>query len=121
MIDASAILIPALASYIITLVVAESDIMLPFRRAMRRLFAITGSSMLVRWVQLADGRWPVITDPRDTNPEFEKVTGNDPISCRLCVGFWVTLAVCLYVRELNPISILSTYGLAYALAKQERF
>lgn len=40
------------------------------------------------------------------------------LSCRMCVGFWVSLAVSLYSQDLSLL--LPIYGLSYFLATQER-
>ena len=38
--------------------------------------------------------------------------------CRLCVGFWVSIIVCLIMSDIN--NILLVYGASYFLATQER-
>ena len=45
-----------------------------------------------------------------------------PIECRLCLGFWVSLLVCLCTSspELITINVLPVYGASYFLATQER-
>ena len=47
---------------------------------------------------------------------------NHPIECRLCLGFWVSLLVCLCTSppELITINVLPVYGASYFLATQER-
>jgi hypothetical protein len=71
---------------------------------------ITGSSLL------APARaWIIERTPRlqitDDHPHF--------IECRLCVGFWVSVAVCLAFGL--PIWMVGLiYGTSYFLATQER-
>lgn len=40
------------------------------------------------------------------------------ITCRLCVGFWISTLVCLINADIY--NILFVYGLSYFLATQER-
>ncbi|MFZ4857926.1 MAG: hypothetical protein ACOYL3_16170 [Desulfuromonadaceae bacterium] len=44
-----------------------------------------------------------------------------PIMCRMCVGFWATLAVTfIYTTGFNLADFLSIYGLSFFIASQER-
>ncbi len=115
------LVIAALAVYAVTVVVTQSDIALPFRRGFREVASLTKSRMLVRWYETTRGPEPIIEDEKDRDPEIELITGSDPISCRLCVGFWVSLAVCFSVKLFEPVNILAVYGGSYFLAKSERF
>jgi len=76
-----------LSVYSLTFVVASSSILKPFRK----------------WF-ISKTPWLKIEE----RPHF--------IECRMCVGFWVTLAVC----NTNYGVILAVYGLSYFLATQER-
>lgn len=40
------------------------------------------------------------------------------IECRMCVGFWVAIAVCLAYG--SPINILPAYAASYFMVTQER-
>ena len=46
--------------------------------------------------------------------------GNHPhfIECRLCVGFWVSIIVCLAYNSIYNLPLI--YGASYFLATQER-
>lgn len=44
----------------------------------------------------------------------------DFISCRMCVGFWVTLAMWPFMWNTNWYDLIAVYGLSYFLATQER-
>ena len=81
------------AAYIITCVVASSSLFGPLREMVKRTTP-----------------WLVIGESRH------------PIECRLCLGFWVSLLVCLCTSspELITINVLPVYGASYFLATQER-
>lgn len=42
------------------------------------------------------------------------------IKCRMCVGFWASLAICLAFGDSTAYEVLAVYGLSYFLATQER-
>jgi len=76
------------ATYIITLVITGSSLLLPFR---------AWFIQKTPWLQIDD---------------------KHPITCRLCTGFWVSLAICLL--DLNFLHLASVYGISYFVATQER-
>jgi hypothetical protein len=81
------LVILALTSYALTFIVASSSILDCFRRR-----------VMVRTPRL-------------------KVAGHRHfIECRMCVGFWVSMAVCLGDWHM----VLPVYGASYFLATQER-
>lgn len=80
-------LLKAFSAYAITFVIASSSIMEPARTTVQRKTA---------WLKIG------------SHKHF--------IECRMCVGFWVSLAVC----NTDLKMILPVYGLAYFLATQER-
>ena len=88
-----AILGRVFAVYIITCVVASSSLFGPLRERVKRATP-----------------WLVIGESKH------------PIECRLCLGFWVSLLVCLCTSspELITINVLPVYGASYFLATQER-
>ena len=81
------------AAYIITCVVTSSSLFGPLRERVKRATP-----------------WLVIGESKH------------PIECRLCLGFWVSLLVCLCTSppELITINVLPVYGASYFLATQER-
>lgn len=88
------------AVYIMTCVVTSSSLFGPMRERIRRMTP-----------------WLVIGEARH------------PIECRLCLGFWVSLLVCLCnspllehmkLIELMKLDVLPVYGASYFLATQER-
>ena len=85
--------IEVLTAYIITCVVTASSLFGPLRERAKRVTP-----------------WLVIDG------------GKHPIECRLCLGFWVSLLVCLCTSppELVTITVLPVYGASYFLATQER-
>ena len=88
-----AILGKIFAAYIITCVVTSSSLFAPLRQGVKHATP-----------------WLVIGE------------SNHPIECRLCLGFWVSLLVCLCTSppELAIFNILPVYGASYFLATQER-
>ena len=88
-----AILGRVFAAYIITCVVTSSSLFGPLRERVKRATP-----------------WLVIGESKH------------PIECRLCLGFWVSLLVCLCTSppELAIFNILPVYGASYFLATQER-
>ncbi len=76
----------SLSAYALTFIIASSAILEPFRR------------------------WLI---PR--SPWLQATGQRHFIECRMCVGFWVTLAVCTDWSMILPV-----YGLSYFLATQER-
>ena len=87
------ILSKVFAAYIITCVVTSSSLFGPLRERVKRATP-----------------WLVIGESKH------------PIECRLCLGFWVSLLVCLCTSspELITINVLPVYGASYFLATQER-
>ena len=81
------------SAYIITCVVTASSLFGPLRERVKRATP-----------------WLVIGESKH------------PIECRLCLGFWVSLLVCLCTSppELAIFNILPVYGASYFLATQER-
>ena len=81
------------AAYIITCVVASSSLFGPLRERVKHATP-----------------WLVIGESKH------------PIECRLCLGFWVSLLVCLCTSspELMKLDVLAVYGASYFLATQER-
>ena len=87
------ILSKVFAAYIITCVVTSSSLFGPLRERVKRATP-----------------WLVIGESKH------------PIECRLCLGFWVSLLVCLCTSpaESALLNILPVYGASYFLATQER-
>ena len=87
------IFLEVFAAYIITCVVTSSSLFGPLRERVKRATP-----------------WLVIGESKH------------PIECRLCLGFWVSLLVCLCTSppELAIFNILPVYGASYFLATQER-
>lgn len=79
----------ALAAYAVTFVVTSSSLMSPARRRIKQ-----------------------------ATPGLAIEGNKHPIECRMCSGFWVSLAICLLSKK--PKKILPVYGLSYFMATQER-
>lgn len=112
------------ASYIVTALIASSHIMQPARW----LFRYTVSKIPgVRNFFLAyyRGLRGLSTYVLDDETSFEPDGGWDFISCRMCLGFWVSLALVLYFipfHGLEPLflDVLTVYGASYMMAKLEQ-
>jgi len=78
-----------LTVYIVTCVITSSSIFEPIREWIKRNFP---------FLQIGD------------HPHF--------IECRLCLGFWVSMIVCIAL--VNPLWILPVFGLSYFMATLER-
>lgn len=81
------LLIYSLTSYAITFVVTSSSLFEPFRERIKTLLP---------WIKVG--------------------TGKHPIECRMCFGFWASVAVC----NTDWKMVLPVCGLAYFMATQER-
>lgn len=79
----------ALAAYAVTFVVTSSSLARPTREKIKR-----------------------------ATPSLRIGDAPHPIECRMCTGFWVSLAACLLVKK--PKAVLPVYGASYFLATQER-
>ena len=102
------ILIPALTIYAITFLICSSQVALPLRIAFR--WGVGCIPYLKHWFTLHDGRMTILGD----EDHDEAIRGYDFISCRMCVGLWVSL-------EAAPWEILlPAYGLSYLFAKLEQ-
>lgn len=88
------LIILSLASYAVTFVIASSEIFEPVRA----------------WIQRQTPRFGALMIPYGTP------TKKHPIACRMCVGFWVSLAVC----NIDYVMVLPVYGLSYFLCTQEK-
>jgi hypothetical protein len=43
------------------------------------------------------------------------------LECRMCIGFWCSLVVCLIINDYCYITdVMAVYGLSYFMATQER-
>ena len=106
----------ALTVYAVTLIFTKSEVFFWARRRARMMLGLIPVTFLVR--RFKDGE-TVLIDEDDLSPEeYQNSVGYDAVSCRMCVGFWVTVVVC--VASL-PLSLwLPVYGLSYFLATQER-
>lgn len=111
------LLIYILSVYAVTLVITKSMVFLGLRFKVREFLAFLPMKFLVMRTESGD---PMLIDIEDFEEEFpnEKLTGYDFISCRMCVGFWVTMAFCLFTCPVHYW--LAVYGASYFLATQER-
>ncbi len=85
----SILLTLALTTYAITFVLVASSIFAPGRKWL---------SVKAPWLRI------------DGHPHM--------IECRMCTGFWVSVAVCLIASDWRLI--LAVYGASYFMATQER-
>jgi hypothetical protein len=113
-----------LTSYIVTCVVTKGHVFLPARKLFRRIMWRTPMRDMFVRSRFIEGdeeivfhRITLIED--DPNEDDEKTDGFCFISCRLCCGFYITLATCLLLHI--PLEQwLMVYGASYWLATQER-
>lgn len=110
-------LIYTLSVYAVTLLLTKSMVFYGLRYRVRQWFSYLPFKFFV--MRDEDGE-PILIDPEDFEEEYpdEKITGYDFVSCRMCVGFWVTVAFCCLT--LPVFYWLAIYGAAYFLATQER-
>ena len=103
--------------YAIMLIVARGHILKRFRRIFRQVICLIMPHFIAREMVRHDHDAPVLVDAEDI-PEDVDAEGFDFISCRMCVGVWITLALCFPFHSL-PVCI-AIYGASYFLATQER-
>jgi len=103
--------------YAITLIIARGHILKGFRRIFRQAVCLTMPRFIARQMVRYDEDVPVVLDAEDI-PEDVDAEGFDFISCRMCVGVWVTLAICSPFHSLHVC--IAIYGASYFLATQER-
>lgn len=112
------------ASYIVTALIASSHIMQPARWLFRYTVSkIPGvRKLFLSYVTVHLYRVSYCLEDR---PDPEPDGGWDFISCRMCLGFWVSLALVLYFipfHGLEPLflDVLTVYGASYMMAKLEQ-
>lgn len=105
-----------LSVYAGTLLLTTSKIFVGVRYRFRQMLSFLPLKFFVLRNLRGD---PVLIDEEDYEEEFhERLTGYDFISCRMCVGVWVTVAFCAFTTPF--FYWLAIYGAAYFLATQER-
>jgi hypothetical protein len=120
------ILISSLACYIMGVLLCKSHIFHPVRVLFRLFVGIIPGIRNAFTIQ-TDFPSPLVTDI-DIEEYKGETVGFDFISCRLCTGFYITLAWMMaadpHSITLYPISFfqsfLATYGLSYFMAKLEQ-
>lgn len=119
--------------YAATLLLASSQLAKPIRRMIRTLFAHglpwRLARHLVQWDDLSRDRpvgdlketegAPILDDEADFDLREERfIKGYDMISCRMCVGVWMTILIAGWYC---PLAFLpAIYGASYFLHTQER-
>lgn len=108
-----------LVLYAVTFLVTSSRSMQLFRNLFRRAAfrVVKGTALHNSFVHVAHKHPVLETDRRDEEDVKEIGVGYDFISCRMCVGFWLSL---LLLFVLPPLEWGSAYALSYFLATQER-
>lgn len=106
----------ALSVYAATLVVTKSELFFWARRRARMILSLIPVYFLVR--RDKSGEVILVDEDNMTPDELYESTGYDSVSCRMCVGFWVTVVFCAF--QLPIYLWLPVYGLSYFLATQER-
>jgi len=120
------LLIAILASYVLTKVITRGHIFLPARKLFRRImwrtpmrdmFVVT-SHISSEVVSCPDA--VVEEDDEPIDEELDEIRrGFDAISCHLCCGFYISLAVG-WLLEIPIEHWLAIWGGSYFLATQER-
>lgn len=117
----------SLAVYAVTLVIAQSHAMKAARGIFRELtWEFLPQGLAKKFVKWEDHEWDADNYPRviaEDNDDLDltierEIHGYDFISCRLCVGFWVTIALCVWFTP--PAYLLAIYGASHFLTTQER-
>jgi hypothetical protein len=113
------ILVYALLIYAATFLLATSRVLQVVRNTFRKLaFRIfKGTEYHNSFVHVVNGKVVLENDKRDEEDVKEIGVGYDFISCRMCVGFWLSLPLLFFI---HPTDWFASYGLAYFLATQER-
>lgn len=88
-----------LAAYAVSFVLADSHLLLPLRTSLIKVFQ-WNRHLVELTPETGNGRWTF----------FE---------CRMCIGFWVSLAITLLFGG-GVLELLAIYGGSYFLATQER-
>lgn len=124
------LLLNALAVYAVTFIMAKSHVFSPVRCMFRQVLdGLVEPKSPIRFIFVAvhpiTGH-VIDCDPHATEPimsegeepvELEPL-GYDFISCRMCVGFWLTIITCAW--RLPMLDTAAIYGASYFLATQER-
>ncbi len=109
-----------LTSYIVTLVITKGHIFLPFRKMFRRIMWRTPlqNMLVIRHLNVPFEKELQEDDPPEDINDYN-IVGWDFPSCRLCVGFYITITTCLLLHI--PLEQwLMVYGASYFMATQER-
>lgn len=121
--EALVVLYASLTSYIVTAVIAGSHIF----KTPRKLFrGIMGHAMpwiigkqFVQYIEAKPLPYVITDDPDDVDrSKGEEICGFDMVSCRLCMGFWISCLVACFVLPWYLWG--AVYGLSYFLTSQER-
>jgi hypothetical protein len=117
--DFEEVIIYALVLYSATLILTSSRSMQMVRNTFRKgAFKIwKGTKLHNSFVHVVHNKPVLENDVRDEEDVKEIGVGYDFISCRMCVGFWLSLPLLLV---LHPLYWGAAYGLAYFLSTQER-
>lgn len=114
----------SLVLYAATLLVTSARVFQAPRNLFRRVAfqVFKGTEFHNSFVHVVPGargtRVVLENDKRDEEDVREEGVGYDFISCRMCVGVWLTIPLLVYV--LSPLESAAAYGLSYFLATQER-
>jgi hypothetical protein len=85
--------------YAITLILASSSILEPFRYVIIK-------------------RYPGLYSPLNSWIKAPLVYEKHFIECRMCMGFWVSLFSCIYYNNLSYFVVV--FGISYFICTQER-
>lgn len=99
--------------YVITFLITISHAMAPFRKLARKALCKIGFNFAVLHFEDL-----LIEDDVVPDGIADYVVGYDFISCRMCVGAWVALALSLWTGDF--VAMVVAYGASYFLATQER-
>lgn len=114
----------AFASYAVTMLITKSHAMLWARMAFRDLAWKLPIGIALHFTLIfisQDVYGPVRKDVSDLTDEDPKTGGFDMISCAQCVGFWVSIFLCLCAEVFSPLRILAVYGASFFIHRSERF
>lgn len=113
----------AFACYALTTLITKSYALkwlrIGFRAAAGRLPLFIAQHFTLMFDTDITARLPVLGEAHELGDSDPPTDGFDFISCPMCVGFWVALAVVTLADNFSFLNWIGVYGLSYFIATQE--
>lgn len=113
----------AFASYAVTTLITKSYALKWLRIGFRAVAGKLPLWLALHFTLMFDtdhaARLPVLVEAHEIDDSDPPTDGFDFISCPMCVGFWVSIAICIGSSDF--ISMLGVYGLSFFIHRFERF